>query len=114
MGMVSFPYVYLRGTVTSEAAERLLESSVFEHLRNTSSFGTNPFGVTLYASTAGMQTNLHVDEHSGFLVQVIGRKRVVLFDKSSRALRCATWGAVDAPINRRSWYDAGVPDVPGW
>eukprot|EP00747_Dinoflagellata_sp_TGD_P168307 gnl/TRDRNA2_/TRDRNA2_194384_c0_seq1.p1 gnl/TRDRNA2_/TRDRNA2_194384_c0~~gnl/TRDRNA2_/TRDRNA2_194384_c0_seq1.p1 ORF type:complete len:354 (-),score=31.68 gnl/TRDRNA2_/TRDRNA2_194384_c0_seq1:129-1043(-) len=107
------PFVYLRGTLSAEPASALMSGSVFEQLRASGQFGLSDFGVTLYASPAGAQTNLHVDEHSGFLVQITGRKRVVLFNKSTaRSLRCETWGHEHEPISRRSWFDDGVPN--GW
>ncbi|CAK0824349.1 unnamed protein product [Prorocentrum cordatum] len=69
-----------------------------------------------------MQTNLHCDQHSGFLVQVVGSKRVVLVGagppsdvaarEARRALRCRHWGDLRAPVNRRSWHHDGLPDVP--
>jgi len=107
--------VYLRGTLPQVEAGPLLAGSVFDKLRATASFGLEPFRVSLYASQKGLQTNLHADEHSGFLVQVVGQKRVVLFSRrKARRLRCRDWGDVSSPINRRSWYDDGVPDVHGW
>eukprot|EP00928_Gymnodinium_smaydae_P070973 TRINITY_DN54688_c0_g1_i1.p2 TRINITY_DN54688_c0_g1~~TRINITY_DN54688_c0_g1_i1.p2 ORF type:complete len:348 (-),score=43.84 TRINITY_DN54688_c0_g1_i1:81-1124(-) len=108
------PYVYLRGTLPSVLAKECLENSVFQELLASSCFGSKPFSATLYASQRGLQTNLHVDEHSGFLVQVWGTKRVVLFSKSARSLRCDTWGQLDVPVNRRSWFHSGVPDKTGW
>merc|ERR1712060_494188 len=77
--------------------------------------GSEAYRTTLYASQRGLQTNLHADEHSGFLIQVRGVKRVVLFTpKASRSLRCSSWGDVNTPISRRSWFDSGVPDVSDW
>jgi len=109
------PYVYLRGSLPAKHAGECLQGSVFEELLSSASFGSKPYSVSLYASQQGLQTNLHADEHSGFLVQVCGRKRVVLFSKKdARALRCPAWGRPDAAVNRRSWYDDGVPDDPGW
>lgn len=115
--------VYLRGTcvprptgdTTFPNVESVLRNSIFEELQATCCFGSEPFRVTFYASQAGLQTNLHADEHSGFLIQIRGFKRVVLFNpKASRRLRCSTWGDQTAPVSRRSWFDSGVPDVPGW
>mmetsp|Transcript_101845 Transcript_101845/g.287312 ORF Transcript_101845/g.287312 Transcript_101845/m.287312 type:complete len:364 (-) Transcript_101845:37-1128(-) len=109
------PYVYIRGSLGAAQADALQRGSIFEELRSTASFGSEPFKATLYASRAGLQTNLHADEHSGFLVQVSGRKRVVLFSpKAARSLRCAAWGDATAPINRRSWFDDGVPLDSEW
>lgn len=109
------PYVYLRGNVAAPEAEACLKDSIFDTLMSTASFGSGPLKLTLYASQQGLQTNLHVDEHSGFLVQVSGTKRVVLFDKKrGRALRCAAWKSSEAPVCRRSWFDDGVPNELGW
>lgn len=106
------------------ADEALLQDSVFESLRLNYPhiFGTEPYRVSLYASRHGMQTNLHCDQHSGFLVQIIGSKRVVLVGagppsdlaakQARKALRCRHWGNLRAPVNRRSWHDDGLPDVP--
>jgi len=112
---VPVPLVYLRGCMPELQAMAVIRGSVFEKLLATMAFGAEPFALTLYVSRAGLQTNLHVDEHSGFLAQISGQKRVVLFGRSaSRPLRCAAWGDTAAPVNRRSWFDSGVPDEPGW
>lgn len=108
-------FVYIRGALPTSESEALQRGSIFEELRATACFGSEPFRATLYASRAGSQTNLHADEHSGFLVQVSGYKRTVLFNpKASRALRCRSWGDATAPFSRRSFFDDGVPDEPDW
>jgi hypothetical protein len=111
----SQPIVYIRGALPTTEAEQLQAGSVFEELRSMHVFGAEPFRATLYASRSGLQTNLHADEHSGFLVQVSGVKRVVLFSpKAARSLRCASWGDSKMPYSRRSWFDDGVPDEAEW
>lgn len=107
-------YVYLRGVLCTSQAAQCLQRTVFQACLETSVFGSRPFSVSMYASQRGLQTNLHVDEHSGFLVQVHGHKRVVLFGRRAKSLRCLGWGNAAAPINRRSWFHDGVPDEPGW
>eukprot|EP00933_Yihiella_yeosuensis_P038403 TRINITY_DN32336_c0_g1_i1.p1 TRINITY_DN32336_c0_g1~~TRINITY_DN32336_c0_g1_i1.p1 ORF type:complete len:434 (-),score=43.38 TRINITY_DN32336_c0_g1_i1:360-1661(-) len=115
--------------------EHLLHDSVFEELRTAYHpyFGTQPYRMSVYASREGMQTNLHCDQHSGFLIQVVGSKRVVLIGgpgvenkkskdskggalephkKAHRFLRCQNWGNQNAPVNRRAWFDDGIPDLP--
>lgn len=109
------PWAYLRGTVPSSQAADMIEGTVFGALQDSGGFGPEPFKMSLYASRDGMQTNLHADQHSGFLVQVVGTKRVVMIDrKETRPLRCQNWGNSEAPVNRRSWHDDGVPDKCGW
>lgn len=111
---VSLPYVYLRGSLRQDHVEELLHGTIFSELLGTGFFGSS-LTTTLYLSQQGLQTNLHCDEHSGFLVQVAGLKRVVLVAKAdAKPLRCATWGDPAAPISRRSWFDDGVPDCADW
>ena len=89
-GGAALPFVYLRGTLSSTESERLQGGSTFEELWKSGAFGSGPLAATLYLSSAKLQTNLHVDEHSGFLVQVCGHKRVVMF-RSAKSLRCDSW-----------------------
>lgn len=109
---VARPYVYLRGTVAPAAASEFLQGTVFDELQRAGVLGGGPLSLSLYASPAGSQTNLHADEHSGFLVQVLGCKRLVLFRRgpASRSLRGETWGVTNAPVHRRSWFDSGIPE----
>eukprot|EP00927_Polykrikos_kofoidii_P069597 TRINITY_DN6512_c0_g2_i1.p1 TRINITY_DN6512_c0_g2~~TRINITY_DN6512_c0_g2_i1.p1 ORF type:complete len:340 (-),score=35.24 TRINITY_DN6512_c0_g2_i1:52-1071(-) len=112
-------YVYLRGSLSASSTLECLRGSIFQELLLTSSFGSEHFSVSMYVSQKGLQTNLHVDQHSGFLVQLQGHKRVVLFNgrgrqAAAKVLRCRGWGDAAAPVNRRSWFDDGVPDEPGW
>lgn len=111
----SSPEVYLHGRLDESASLEMLAGTVFEELQGTSCFGRTHFNVSMYASREGTQTNLHADQHSGFLVQVVGSKRVVLISaKHATALRCPNWGKQEAPVNRRSWYDNGVPNASDW
>ncbi|CAE8591245.1 unnamed protein product [Polarella glacialis] len=115
LGEAAARFVYLRGTVSQEAGEEALQGTVFEELKATAAFGSDPFRMSLYASRAGMQTNLHCDEHSGFLVQLVGVKRVILIGrKEARPLRCPAWGQRGAPVSRRSWFDDGVSAGGDW
>ena len=59
---------------------------------------------SLYWARAGTETNLHCDEHSGFLALQRGTKRVLLFPPKAKALRGSGWGDAAAPTGRRSWH----------
>lgn len=104
------PFVYLRAPVPETAAVGLLGGSAIEAL---GAEGPEHFGLahlSLYVSEAGVQTNLHCDERGALLAQLKGRKRVVLFPPSCRALRAANWGkdGILSPCGRRSWYSDGL------
>jgi len=105
------PYVYLRASLPQLDVSQVLAGSRLEELAELlpKTFGLAQ--VSLYVSEAGLQTNLHCDERGGFLAQLRGRKRVVLFPPACRSLRSANWGtaATASPCSRRSWHSGGLP-----
>eukprot|EP00971_Amphidinium_carterae_P066663 1320180-Amphidinium_carterae.1 len=70
-----FLFAYLRGALPAAATAEMLDGTCFGEMQSMPAFGERPFNATLYASSAEMQTNLHADEHGGFLLQVLGQKR---------------------------------------
>eukprot|EP00747_Dinoflagellata_sp_TGD_P169433 gnl/TRDRNA2_/TRDRNA2_198407_c0_seq1.p1 gnl/TRDRNA2_/TRDRNA2_198407_c0~~gnl/TRDRNA2_/TRDRNA2_198407_c0_seq1.p1 ORF type:complete len:406 (+),score=41.06 gnl/TRDRNA2_/TRDRNA2_198407_c0_seq1:88-1218(+) len=111
LGVIA-PWVYLRGTMPQPEVNAILSESIFDQLWKTGQFGKHELLMTIYTSQKGNQTNLHSDAVSGFVIQIVGRKRVVLFKPDDECfLRGATWGDPNAPdAGRRSWFQDGLPD----
>jgi len=62
---------------------------------------------TFYLSEPGVTTNLHVDSNPGYLVQLRGRKRVLVFPAEDKKYLYFDY-PINHPLNRRSKCDGKI------